>query len=198
MNRIVFLLMASAAAAGCARTQPAVAPVEAVAAAPAVDVNSPLYAPMFLQTAASSNLWEMQSSEIAHPRAISSAIHSFATMITNDHTALGAQMMAAAQAAGLPPPPQALMPDDQQMLAQLQAAPTGTFDVAYRDMQVAAHQKAVNLFQSYAASGDNPTLRATAAQALPKLQQHLAMAQALQVSVAPQPAQQAPRPGERG
>jgi putative membrane protein len=59
-----------------------------------------------------------------------------------------------------------------------------------------AHQKAIALFQNYAASGDNPTLRAAAAQALPKLQQHLAMAQALQVTAAVAPAQS--RPGERG
>ena len=197
MRRIVLLIAATAATtiAGCTRNEPVVAPVAPVVAAPAVDVTSPLYGPMFLQMAASSNLWEIQSSEIAHPRAVAPAVHSFATMITNDHTALGAQMAAAAQAAGLAPPPQALLPEEQQMLAQLQATPAGpAFDLAYRDMQVAAHQKAVALFQNYAASGDNPTLRATAAQALPKLQQHLAMAQSLAVA-GPPPAS---RPGERG
>ncbi|HYI42597.1 MAG TPA: DUF4142 domain-containing protein [Sphingomicrobium sp.] len=196
MKRIVLLLMASAAATGCARTEPAAAPVAPVAAVPAVDVNSPLYAPMFLQMAASSNTWEIESSQLAHQMGRSPAVHSFASMIIADHTLLGTQLMAAAQAAGLTPPPPAMLPPEQAMLDQLRAAPPGTFDVAYRDAQVMAHQKAVTLFQNYASSGDNPTLRAAAAQALPKLQQHLAMAQALQVTAAAPPAQ--PRTGERG
>ena len=195
MNRIVMVVAASAAVTACAPTEPAPVAVAPVAAAPALDVNSPLYAPMFLQMAASSNTWEIQSSELAHQMARSPAVHSFASMITADHNLLGSQLMAAAQAAGVTPPPPAMLPPEQAMLAQLRAAPAGTFDVAYRDAQVMAHQKAIALFQNYASSGDNPTLRAAAAQALPKLQQHLAMAQALQVhAVATQPA----RPGERG
>jgi putative membrane protein len=192
--RTLFLLAATAAVAACTRNEPVAVPVTPVAVAPVVNVNSPLYAPMFLQMAGSSNTWEIESSELAHPRAHSPAVHSFASMITADHTALGAQMMAAAQAAGLTPPPPAMLPPEQAMLAQLQAAPAGTFDVAYRDAQIAAHQKAIALFQNYASSGDNATLRAAAAQALPKLQHHLAMAQALQVGVAPA----GPRSGERG
>jgi putative membrane protein len=152
---------------------------------------------MFLQMAASGDLFEIQSSQLAHQMAKSPAVHSFASMIETDHKMLSAQMMAAAQAAGLTPPPPALLPPDQAMLEQLRNAPPGTFDVAYRDVQVMAHQKAVNLFQNYANSGDNPTLRATAAQALPKLQHHLAMAQALQVSATLPPAGST-RTGERG
>ena len=194
-KKLVIVMMASAAAAACAPKEPAIAP--AAPAVAAVDTASPLYAPMFLQMAASSNTWEIESSELAHQMARSPAVHQFASMIVADHQMLGSQMMAAAQAAGLTPPPPAMLPPEQAMLDQLRNAPPGTFDVAYRDAQVMAHQKAIALFQNYAASGDNATLRATAAQALPKLQQHLAMAQALQVAaVAPPPAQ--PRTGERG
>ena len=192
MQKIAIVAVAAALAAGCA-TQPAPEPMPVV---PAVDVNSPLYAPMFLQMATSSNLWEIQSSQLALQKSTNPAIQSFAQMIIADHTMLGQQMMAAAQSAGLPPPPQVLMPEEQQMLAQLQAAPAGaSFDMAYRDAQVMAHQKAIGLFQNYSASGDNPTLRATAAQALPKLQQHLATAQAL--AIAP-PAPPPIGAGERG
>lgn len=196
MRKFTLAVAAAALAAGCASTTQPVAPVDAA---------SPLAAPMFLQMATSSNLWEIQSSQLAHQRVQSAAVHQFATMIIADHTMLGQQMMAAAQSAGLPPPPQVLMPEEQQMLAQLQSLPAGTsFETAYRDMQITAHQKAIALFQNYASGGDNPTLRATAAQALPKLQQHLATAQSLQVSAAPPPIQQPPQaavqpmPGERG
>ena len=197
MRRIALLFTAGAAiaVAGCQTNEPAIAPVAPVEPVATVDVNSPLYAPMFLQMAASSNMWEIQSSQLAHQVAHSPALHPFATMIINDHQMLGQQLMAAAQQAGVAMPPMAMMPEEQAMLEQLRNTPRGPFDVAYRDMQIQAHQKAIALFQNYAASGDNATLRSAAAQAVPKLQQHLAMAQSLAVSPAPPPMS---RPGERG
>lgn len=194
MRKAALMLCATLVAGGCAQNEP-IAPVMPVEPVPAVDTTSPLYGPTFLQMAASSNQWEIQSSQVALQRSTDPAIRNFAQMIIADHQQLGAQMMAAAQAAGLPPPPQAMMPEEQQMLAQLQSAPAGSFDAMYRDMQIAAHQKAIGLFQNYAASGDIPTLRATASQGLPVLQKHLATAQALVIGPPP-PAQ--PLPGERG
>lgn len=196
MKKTAILLLAGAAAAACAPKEPAVVAVAPVAAAPALDVTSPLYGPMFLQMAASGDAWEIQSSQVAHQMAKAPAAHSFASMIETDHRMLSSQLMAAARAAGLTPPPPVMLPPEQAMLDQLRAAPPGTFDLAYRDAQVAAHQKAIGLFESYAASGDNPVLRATAAQALPRLRQHLAMAQAMAIDTAPPPA--SPRAGERG
>jgi putative membrane protein len=46
-------------------------------------------------------------------------------------------------------------------------------------MQLQAHQEAVDLFTRYSASGDNGDLKAWAAKTLPKLREHLAMAQKL-------------------
>jgi predicted outer membrane protein len=72
----------------------------------------------------------------------------------------------------------ALDPRKADMLNQLAAARPGPgFDRMYMTMQVAAHQEAVALFSSYAQSGYDSGLRSFAAQALPALQEHLAMAQ---------------------
>jgi predicted outer membrane protein len=65
------------------------------------------------------------------------------------------------------------------MLNQLAAAPPRQFDRLYGRMQVAAHQEAVGLFLAYAQSGEDPSLRAFAASALPSLQHHLGMARRL-------------------
>src|SRR5436853_3961908 len=46
-------------------------------------------------------------------------------------------------------------------------------------MQLQAHQEAVDLFTRYSASGDNNELKSWAAKTLPKLKEHLAMAQKL-------------------
>lgn len=57
--------------------------------------------------------------------------------------------------------------------SQLKSASGANFDRSYEQMQVQAHENAVNLFQSYSQKGDNAELRAWAAKTLPALQQHL-------------------------
>jgi putative membrane protein len=85
------------------------------------------------------------------------------------------------------------------MLDQLRAAGPN-FDVAFRDIQVQAHQEALTLHQNYSTGGDNPALRTVAAAAAPIVQQHLTAAQALNVTPAPPPMPATPPPsaGERG
>jgi putative membrane protein len=168
----------------------------------ALDMSSPLYGPNFLHFATSANLWEIQSSRLALQVSANPAVRSFAEAIIADHTLLAGQMAAAAKAADIgPPPPEALMPMDQAKIDQLRAAPATSFDASYRDLQVAAHQQAISLFQNYAAQGDNSILRTMAARALPMLQKHLTEAEALPVqSITPPtyPAPPATTRGERG
>jgi len=71
-------------------------------------------------------------------------------------------------------------PQQQAMLAELSQTPAGPrFDRLYGSMQVQSHQMAIPMYQSYAANGPNPALRAHAQQALPVLEQHYQMAQRL-------------------
>lgn len=65
------------------------------------------------------------------------------------------------------------------MLNQLAALNGRQFDGAYVQMQVMSHQEAVAMYAAYAQGGDEPSMRSFAQQALPSLQQHLAMAQRL-------------------
>jgi putative membrane protein len=115
---------------------------------------------------------------------------------------MGQQVAAAASSAGFAPPPPTLLPADQAMLDQLRAAGIGpSFDMAYQQQQIAAHQQAIAMMQNYATSGDVPALRTVAAGAIPVMQKHLAMAQALMTAPPPPPPpppMQAPSPGQRG
>ncbi|GBU17187.1 MULTISPECIES: DUF4142 domain-containing protein [Methylobacterium] len=71
-------------------------------------------------------------------------------------------------------------PEQQQMLAELSAAPAGArFDRLYVQQQLQAHQMTISMTQAYASTGPNPALRTYAQQALPVLQDHYAMAQRL-------------------
>ena len=87
------------------------------------------------------------------------------------------------------------------MLQQLQATPATSFDMAYRDAQIMAHQQALTLHQNYANGGDVPALRTVAGTAVPIIQGHLNSIQAMNLAPPPPPPpayQPAPAPGERG
>ena len=171
--------------------------------APPVDTSSPLYAPNYLGMAGSSDQFEIQSGQLAQQMSQNPAIRQMGQMLVADHTSSTQQLMAAAQSAGIAAPPPAMRPEHAAMLQQIQSAPPGQFDMIFRDVQIQAHQQALQLHQNYAASGDVPALRATAGAIVPVVQNHLNMLQGMQVMAAPPPPpppvyQQPARPGERG
>jgi putative membrane protein len=192
MRKLAIMLGGAALLASC-QSNPPPPPAEPVAV---VDPTNPLFAPGFLAQAASSDLFEIQSSQMALQMSSNPAVRNFANMLIADHTRLSQATMAAARSAGIVPPPPAILPPQQAMLSQLSTAGPN-FDVAFRDVQITAHQQALGLMQNYAASGDVPALRTAAQQAIPAIQMHLSQAQML--NVAPPPPPMAPRnPGERG
>jgi putative membrane protein len=167
--------------------------------APMHDPNDPLFAPGFLAQAGSGDQFEIQSSQLALTASSNAAVRAFANQMIADHTRLSQQMAAAASSAGITPPPPALLPAQQAMLDQLRAAGTGpSFDMAYQQAQVTAHQGALTLFQNYAASGDNAAIKTAASGAIPTIQMHLQQAQALNVAAPPPPPPPVRQPGERG
>ena len=194
MRKLGILIGGAIALAACARTPP-----------PPADLNNPLLAPGFLTQAASGDQFEIQSSQLALQASQNAGVRNFANMMISDHSRLSQAMGAAAASARLQPPPPTLLPAQQAMLDQLRSAGTGySFDQAFQQAQISAHQNALTLFQNYATSGDLPPIRTAAGQAVPTIQTHLAMAQALQVAPPPSPAPPPPPPpparrsGERG
>jgi putative membrane protein len=194
MRKLAILLGGALALAACST-----APKEPVAPP---DLNNVLMAPGFLAHAGSANQYEIEAAQLALQASANPGVRNLANMIVADHTALGQQVAAAAASAGLTPPPPMLLPPEQAMLDQLRAAGTGmNFDMLYQQQQITAHQQAIQLMQNYAASGDVPALQTVASGAIPVMQRHLQMAQALQVMAPPPPPpppMPAPRPGERG
>ena len=196
MRKLALLAAGSAILAACSTsTPPEPAPVVAV------DPSNPLFAPGYLAMAASSDLFEIQSGQLAQQMSQNAAVRQMGAMLVTDHTNSTNMLVAAAQAAGITPPPPVMLPKHQAMLDQLRAAGSGpAFDVAFRDIQIAAHTEALALHQNYAASGDVPGLRTTAGQIVPVIQGHLNHAQALNVAPPPPPPAMPPAnsAGERG
>lgn len=196
MKKLAILMGGALALAACSTAPRVVAPV---------DLSNPLMAPGYLSTAASSDMFEIQSAQLAQQMSQSGSVRNFANMLITDHTQSTQMLMAAAAAARLPAMTPALLPQHQALLDQLRAAGSGyAFDQAFQQIQIQAHEQALTLHQNYATSGDVPQLRATAGQIVPVVQRHLQMAQSLQLMAPPPPppAPMAPPPprrsGERG
>ncbi len=129
----------------------------------------------YVEMAASSDMYEIQSSQMAASRAQNPAMRSFAQMMIGDHTNTSQQLMAAASAAGLPPMTPRLLPMHADMLARLQSRSGADFDREYGRQQLMAHQQALALHSNYSARGDTPALRVVAAAAVPIITRHLNM-----------------------
>ena len=199
MRTLAIAIAAGALAAGCVR-QPAPPPAPPP---PAVDPSSPLAAPTYMRLAASGDQFEIQSSQLALQMSTNAAIRNYAQMLVNDHSRMSADLVATAQAAGLVPPTPTLLPQHAQLLQQLHMSPPGAFDESFRNMQVIAHEQALQLHQNYASAGDNAALRAVAARAVPVIQAHMSQAQMMQIAPPPPPPpppryRPPARPGERG
>lgn len=168
----------SLACAACALLLP-VALMACVPQTPPVTAASssdaaPLARDAYVGMAAASDLFEIQSSQLALSRAQSPAVRDFAQMMVADHTNTTRQLTAAAQAAGMGPIAPALLPMQARMMDQLRAAGSGAaFERVFLDQQVQAHQMALALHSNYGKNGDTPLLRAVALAAMPVVQAHL-------------------------
>jgi putative membrane protein len=177
MYRSILLAAASMSIAGCAMNGEAgmdgTSGRSGTSAGMAGDMT-PTNRTAYVQMAASSDMYEIQSSQIALSKAQNPLVRQFAQMMVTDHTNTTQQLMAASQAAGLPPMTPMMMPMHARMVSELQAAPGGaSFDNLYARQQLMAHQQALALHSNYAARGDTPALRAVAANATPVVRRHL-------------------------
>lgn len=185
--RILLCAASAAALAACSTMRdPSVGP-EADAARmadagrmPGAAAMTPTDAMGFAAMAGASDLYEIQSSQIALQKSQNADVRRMAQMMIDHHTQTTQTLTAAAQAAGMTPPPPQLMPMQQQMIAQLQAADGMAFDRLYVTQQVQAHQMALNLHGNYAQRGDTPQLRTAAQSAVPIVTGHLQEFQRMQ------------------
>lgn len=138
-------------------------------------------APDFVQKAAVSDLFEIESSKVAVERSQNPQIKEFARSMIDMHTKTTADLKQAVADSGLamPPPPSALPDDKAEAVADLRKADAADFDKKYMDAQVDGHQAALDLMTRYAQDGDNPVLKAAAAKTAPLVQDHLTKAKAI-------------------
>lgn len=135
-------------------------------------------AEQYVATAASSDMFEIQSSTMALKMSKSENVQEFAEHMVSDHSTTTKDIMAAAEAESIAVPT-VMMPKHAEMLTQLQSADAASFDALYLEMQQMAHQEAVALHTAYAENGDDAGLMAVAKKAVPIVTEHYQEVQAI-------------------
>jgi putative membrane protein len=134
----------------------------------------------FVTKVAISDMFEIQSSQLALEKKADADTQPFAQKMVTDHQKTSKELKALIDGGKVEATlPTALDAEHQKMLTDLKAKNGRDFDVAYDQIQQKAHQEAVALFDAYSKQGDNPDLKSWAAKTLPDLKEHLSMAQKL-------------------
>lgn len=138
-----------------------------------VFTNAPLTADAFAAEAARSDMYEIQSGQLAQTKAVSPMVKQMGAMLVKDHTMTTQKLMDTLTAVGRPMNAPGLDGRRRDMIQQLEAAQGAEFDRLFHQQQLMAHQEALALHRGYAANGDVPQLRTVAAQAAEVVQGHL-------------------------
>ena len=141
---------------------------------------SPTTAQGFVNAAAASDKFEIESSKLAATAASSAAVKSFAQQMITAHTA-STEKLKSALSGVTPPvtPDDTLTPEQQATLDSLKGLQGTAFDSAYASAQADAHQKTLATLNAYAASGDNDQLKTFANGLIPIVTAHLNLAKSL-------------------
>ncbi|MEG3089801.1 DUF4142 domain-containing protein [Sphingomonas sp. PB4P5] len=154
-------------------------PVLAQTPPPPPPAEAKAMADPYVMAAGKSDLYEINSSQIALQKSRNPRIRSFASMLIKHHQKTTLATMKAARREGMNPAPPMLDPGATASINELQTASAGDFDRLYIGQQIPAHQAARDLHQSYGANGDKAALRTAARAATPIVKQHLTAAMKL-------------------
>lgn len=133
----------------------------------------------FVQEAATSDMFEIASSKLAIDRG-DDATKGFAQQMVTDHQKTTDELKGLVSSGKVKAtPPTAMTSGQQSMLDKLNGLQGDDFNKQYHSDQQSAHEDAVDLFKRYGEGGDNPDLKAWAANTRPTLEHHLQMAKDL-------------------
>src|SRR3979490_3028686 len=133
----------------------------------------------FVKEAAISDMFEIQSSQLAQERG-NTPEKTFAATMIKDHTKTSDDLKSMVSSGDVKAElPTALDSSHQSKLDKLKSLKGAEFSSRYDSDQVSGHKDAVSLFERYSKNGDNPKLKDWAGKTLPALRRHLEMAQNL-------------------
>jgi predicted outer membrane protein len=141
---------------------------------PAGQQQSALAPQTFVNQAAVSNMFEIESSRLAQDKSQNQRVQQFANRMVRDHSSAADRLkQAAQQTQGQKLTVPGKVDDEhQQKLERLRGLEGRRFDRTYVRMQVQGHDRAVDLFRRYSNAGTDGELREFAEQTLPTLLEH--------------------------
>ncbi|WP_339465991.1 MULTISPECIES: DUF4142 domain-containing protein [unclassified Pseudomonas] len=135
----------------------------------------------FINDASAKGMADIEASRMAHQKTESKEVKDYTIVVINDRTTANQHLAKIAKKLDLPVAPREEMADKAKQLIP-QVKDGATFDQAYAASQVKATEEAIEQIQQQAQTTDVPEIKAFADETLPKLQNHLQMARALQAS----------------
>jgi putative membrane protein len=132
----------------------------------------------FFTAAAHGGIAEVADGKLAEVQGKSREVIDFGTMMVKDHTAANEQLqkIAVAQAVTLPSRPTQSQVSTHEKLQRLSGP---SFDKAYMQSQIKAHEETVTLFKKEVATGKNAETKSFASEQLPIFQSHLEKARSI-------------------
>lgn len=130
----------------------------------------------FLKDAAQGGMEEVKLGQLAQQNGASERVKQFGEHMVKDHTAMGddVKSVAASDNVDLPSDIGLKAKASYKMLEMKKGA---DFDKAYMSAMIKDHKNDIAAFQKEANSGKDPNVKALASKALPKLREHLQMAE---------------------
>jgi putative membrane protein len=151
----------------------------ALAQTPPASTSAPS-AQEFVNKVAISDMFEIQSSQLALSKQADADTKPFAEKMVQDHQKTSSELKGLVEGSMVKLTlPISLDAEHQQLLNELSAKSGKDFDQTYDQIQVKAHGEAVALFEAYSKSGEDSELKTWAGKTLPHLKEHLSMAEKL-------------------
>lgn len=132
----------------------------------------------FVEDASAKGVAEVEAGKLAQEKGTAADVKAFGAMMVKDHTAANEKLKAIAERKKLEVSTDAeLLDKAKAMILDLRSAKS--FDQAYANNQVKAHEATIDIFEDEINNGDDAELKAFATETLPKLKAHLDQAKSL-------------------
>lgn len=132
----------------------------------------------FVEDASAKGVAEIEAGKLAQEKGTSADVKTFAQQMIKDHTEANQKLKTLAQTKKLEISDDAMLLDKAKaMILELRGAKS--FDQAYANNQVVAHEQTIELFEEEIKDGKDADLKKFATDTLPKLKEHLEHAKKL-------------------
>jgi putative membrane protein len=134
----------------------------------------------FTDTVVGSDMFEIQSGKLAETMGSTPAIKDFGKMLVADHSKSSDALKAAAKKTSpVVALPMVLPTDLEAKLDALKAAKGADFDKLFVEQQTDGHKAALDALKTYAAGGDQTSLKEWATSVIPTVEGHLTKLEAM-------------------